>query len=162
MPKSYDDDDFAILFCLLAVRIPMLTCLITETTLRDFMSPLERRLRDRRIPRCALVDIGHSSFQHLYLSRNDQAFITFTGLDYFSFQYLLEKFTPLYNWYSPYSIIGKITVVRETVVKKGRPHLLGPADCLGLVLGYTRTRGSLFAVQMVFGASHSVLCMFLK
>jgi hypothetical protein len=25
-----------------------------------------------------------------------------------------------------------------------------------------RTRGSLFALQMVFGASHSVLCMFLK
>jgi hypothetical protein len=69
---------------------------------------------------------------------------------------------PLYNQYSSYSKSGKITVMREMVVKKGRPCLLGPADCLGLVLGYTRTRGSLFAVQMVFGASHSVLCMFLK
>jgi len=41
----------------------------------------------------------------------------------------------------------------EVVVKKGR---------LGVVLGYTRTRGSLFALQMVFGASHSVLGLFLK
>jgi hypothetical protein len=96
------------------------------------------------------------------LSRNDQAFIAFTGLDYSSFQYLLEKFMPLYNQYSSYSKSGKITVMREMVVKKGRPCWLGPADCLGLVLGYMRTRGSLFALQMVFGASHSVLCMFLK
>jgi hypothetical protein len=47
-------------------------------------------------------------------------------------------------------------------VKKGRPCSLGPADCLGLVLGYTRTKCSLFALQMVFGATHSVLCLFLK
>jgi hypothetical protein len=52
--------------------------------------------------------------------------------------------------------------MRENVVMKGRPRLLGPADCLGLVLGYTRTTGSLYALQMVFGASHSVLCHFLK
>jgi hypothetical protein len=48
------------------------------------------------------------------------------------------------------------------ILKKGRPHSLGLADCLGLVLGYTRTKGSLFALQMVFGATHSVLCLFLK
>jgi len=50
----------------------------------------------------------------------------------------------------------------DRVVKKGRPRSLGPADCLGLVLGYTRTKGSLFALQMVFVATHSVLCLFLK
>jgi hypothetical protein len=44
----------------------------------------------------------------------------------------------------------------------GRPRSLDPAGCLGLVLGYTRTRGSLFLMQMVFGVSHSVLCLFLK
>jgi len=52
--------------------------------------------------------------------------------------------------------------MRENVVTKGRPCSLGPADCRGLVLGYTRTTGSLYALQMVFGASHSVLCLFLK
>jgi hypothetical protein len=56
---------------------------------------------------------------------------------------------------------GKIVTMRENAVTKGRPRSLGPADCLGLVLGYTRTAGSLYALQMVFGASHSVLCLFL-
>ncbi len=48
------------------------------------------------------------------------------------------------------------------MLSTGWPHSLGSADCLGLVLGFTRTRGSFFALQMVFGVSHSVLCMFLK
>jgi hypothetical protein len=39
---------------------------------------------------------------------------------------------------------------------------LDAAACLGLVLGYTRTRGSLFSLQMIFGASHSVLALFLR
>jgi hypothetical protein len=160
--KSCDDDDFAALFLMMSGRTPLLSSLISETRLRDFMSSLEKRLRYRRIPRCALVDTRQSSFQRLLLSRNDQAFITFTGLDFSNFQYLLNKFTPLYNRYSPYSQSGKITVIRDRVVKKGRPRSLGPADCLGLVLGYTRTKGSLFALQMVFGASHSVLSLFLK
>jgi hypothetical protein len=55
-----------------------------------------------------------------------------------------------------------ISVIRERVVKKGRPHSLGLADCLGLVLGYTKTKGSLSTLQMVFGATPSVLCIFLK
>ena len=42
--------------------------------------------------------------------------------------------------------------MRENVVTKGRPRLLGPADCLGLVLGNTQTTGSLYALQMVFGS----------
>jgi hypothetical protein len=88
--------------------------------------------------------------------------ITFTGLDIISFQFLLAKFEPLYFQYSPYSVNGKIVKMKDNAVTKGRPRSLGPADCLGLVLGYTRTTGSLYALQMVFGASHSVLCLFLK
>jgi hypothetical protein len=122
------------------------------------MFSLEKRLRYHLIPRCALVDTCQSSFQHLLLSRKDQAFITFTGLDFSNLQYLLNKLTPLYNRYPPYSQSVKITVIMDRVVKKGRPRSLGPADCLGLVLGYTRTKGSLFALQMMFVATHSVLC----
>ena len=57
----------------------------------------------------------------------------------------------------PYSVNNKIVRMREHVVAKGRPCLLCLADFLSLVLGYTRTRGSLYALQMVFGASHSFL-----
>jgi hypothetical protein len=138
--KSCDDDDFAALFLMMSGRTPLLACFMSETRLRDFMSSLEKRLGYRRIPRCVLVDTRQSSFHGLYLSRNDQDLITFTGLDFSSFKYLLNKFTPLYNQYSPYSQSGKITVIRDRVVKKGRPHSLGPADCLGLGLGYTRTK----------------------
>jgi hypothetical protein len=39
---------------------------------------------------------------------------------------------------------------------------LDAAACLGLVLGYTHTKGSLFSLQLVFGATHLVLASFLK
>jgi hypothetical protein len=97
LSKPCNDDDFAALFLMMSGRTPLLACLMSETRLRGFMSSLEKRLRYRRIPRCALVDARQSSCQCLFLSRNDQAFITFTGLVFSNFQYVLNKFTPLYN-----------------------------------------------------------------
>jgi hypothetical protein len=44
----------------------------------------------------------------------------------------------------------------------GWPRSLDAVVCLGLVLGYTRTKGSRFSLQMVFGATHSVLALFLR
>jgi hypothetical protein len=44
----------------------------------------------------------------------------------------------------------------------GQPRSLDAASCLGLVLGYTRTRGGLFALQMIFGVSYSVVALFLE
>jgi hypothetical protein len=78
-----------------------------------------------------------------------------------TFEYLLSKFHLMYQRYSPYSINGKIVRVVIQDGMPGRPRSLGAAACLGLVLGYTRTRGSLFSLQMIFGASHSVLTLFL-
>jgi hypothetical protein len=153
-----EDDDFAAVFLLLSsCCIPLNTAIIAQMKLCDFFSFVELQRRYRHIPRWALVDTQQLSFQRLYYSRNDKAFITFTDLDVISFQYLLAKFEPLYFQYSPYSLNGKIVQVRETVVTKGRRRSLGLADCLGLVLRNTRTTGSLYALQMVFGASHSVL-----
>jgi hypothetical protein len=84
------------------------------------------------------------------------------GLDYATFDYLLNKFCMLYLCYSPYTVNGKVVVLRDAAVRKGRQRSLDPAGCLGLVLGYTRTQGSLFALQMAFGVTHSVLSLFLK
>jgi hypothetical protein len=106
--------------------------------------------------------MDNSSFRALYNSRNDQSFITFTGLDYRSFQYLLDKFRPLYNRYSPYVENGKVARVTYQGGTHGQPRSLDAASCLGLVLGYTRTRGGLYALQMLFGISYSVLAVFLK
>jgi len=159
---SAKDDDFILLLLLLSQQLPLTAAVLSNTKLKHFLSYIELKRRDRRIPRCALVDASCSPFQRLYHSRNDQSFITFTGLDYTSFEYLLSKFRPLYYRYSPYSVNGKIVVLKNGGAQGGRPRSLDPAGCLGLVLGYTRTRGSLFSLQMVFGASHSVLGLFLK
>jgi len=155
------DDDFITIFLLLSCQHPSIAAVLLQPKLKHFLSLEELRKRDCRIPYCALVDAHQSSFLRLYHSRNDQSFPTFTGLDCSTFEYLLDKFCPLYHRYSPYSVNGKIVRLRNENALKGRPRLLGPAACLGLVLGYTWTRGSLFAMQMIFGASHSVLCLFL-
>ena len=123
-----------------------------------------RRRRDRRIPRIALVDPHESSFLRLYRSGNDQAIITVSGFDHRTFSYLLNKFTPLFNRYSPYSNNNGhlIRQLRNNGSRGGRPRTLDPCSCLGLVLCFTRTKGALTVLQLVFGLSYSVLCLFLK
>jgi len=128
-----------------------------------FLSIEEIRRRKRRIPRCALTSPHYSSFTTLLASRNDQAYITVTGLDVATFSNLLVRFEQLYKRYSPYTVNGKIVPLRhEQGTRGGRPRSLDAAGCLGLVLCYSRTRGSLFAMQLMFGVSHSVLLVFLK
>jgi hypothetical protein len=143
------DDDFVTLFLLLSCQHPSIAALLLQAKLKHFLSLEELRKRDWRIPHCALVDTHQSSFLRLYHSRNDHSFITFTGLDCRTFEYLLDKFCPLYHCYSPYSVNGKIVRLRNPNALKGRPRLLGPAAWLGLVLGYTRTRGSLWSLQII-------------
>jgi len=55
---------------------------------------------------------------------------------------------------------GKIVAVRNQA-GPGQPQSLDSPSCLSLVLGYTRTKGSLFSLQMIFGVTHSVLALFL-
>ena len=157
---SAKDDDFVVVLLLISSQFPLLASIVSLAKLKQFLPLSEIRRRDRRIPRCALLHPDSSPFRRLYLSRNEQSLITFTGLDYRSFGYLLEKFSPLYNRYSPYSKNGKIVVLRNAGALGGRPRSLDPAGCLALVLGYTRTRGSMSMLQMVFGLTNSVLCIF--
>jgi hypothetical protein len=128
-----------------------------------FLSIDEVRKRKRRIPRCALSNPCYSSVKVLLASRNEQAYITFTGLDVAAFEYLLVRFEVLYSRYSPYVVDGKIVPLRhERGTKGGRPRTFDAAGCLALILSYTRTRGSVIGLQVMFGASHSVLVLFLK
>ena len=149
-------------FFLVSCQLPLISFIFSEAKLKHFLSSAELRRRDRRIRRCALVDSNRSPFQKLYHSKNDQSFITFTGLDYGTFEYLLSKIQPLYQRYSPYSVTGKIVWVIKRVGKPVQKISLDAPSCLGLVLGYTRTKGSLFSLQMIFGATHSVLALFLR
>lgn len=75
--------------------------------------------------------------------------ITLTGFDFVSFEYLCNLFAPFYNDFSPWTDSEGYIVRKKT--KRGRPRLLSAEDCLGLVLAWTRTRGSLMALQLIFG-----------
>jgi hypothetical protein len=87
-----NDDDFAVLLLLLSSQFPLLASIVSLAKLKQLLPLSEIRRRDHRIPRCALLHPDSSPFRRLYLSRNEQSLITFTGLDYRSFGYLLEIF----------------------------------------------------------------------
>jgi hypothetical protein len=53
-------------------------------------------------------------------------------------------------------------VCHQDGTRGGWPQSLDAVACIGLVLGYTRTKGSLFSLPMVFGATHLVLALFLR
>ena len=107
------DDDFITIFLLLSCQHPSIAAVLLQPKLKHFLSLEELRKRDCRIPHCALVDAPHSSFLRLPHSQNDQSFVTFTGLNCSSFEYLLDKFCLLYNRYSPYSVNGRIVEFRN-------------------------------------------------
>ena len=86
----------------------------------------ERRLRSHYIPRCALQDPLASAFSTLFRSNNDQALITVTGFHHASFNYLLERFSPVFESMTPYGDDGQI---REKL-KQGRPRTFN--NTLGL------------------------------
>ena len=76
------------------------------------LSPNEKGLRDRRIPRIALQNPSESAWRTLLSAGSDQALITLTGLNFETFDcWLLERFRPLYVEYSPFvDPNGKIAV----------------------------------------------------
>jgi len=125
---------------------------------RQQLDLASRRRRDRRIPRIALQDPNLSPWVRLFCSNSEQALITFTGLDYRSFNYLNTKFKPLYERYTPYSSSGRIRLRRVVngVPVIRRPLSLDSRGCLGLVCSFTRTRGPLYALQLMFGLTGTV------
>ena len=81
------------------------------------------------------------------------------GFDAMSFDRILEKFGLMYSGYTPFDPCGMIV---EFVYTRGRKRIFQPEDCLGLVLMWTRTRGSLSVLQLVFGLTYTNLCVYLR
>jgi hypothetical protein len=129
---SAKEDDFLLLLLLYSQQLPLTAAVLSNAQLKHFLGYIELKRRDCHIPRCALIQANQSPFQRLYHSKNDQSFITFTGLDYNAFEYLLHKFRPLYYRYSPYSVDGKLVILNNGGAPGGRPQSLDPAGCLGL------------------------------
>ena len=134
-----------------------------KTFLKKLKS-LQRRLRQRRIPRVALQVATHSAWKTLFRSGNDQALITLTGLDFETFNWLCPKFFIWYDTHSPFvDPDGCIVPLRNLPVNQGgRPRMLSGADCLGLCLAWTRTRGSIMVLQIIFGMTGTPVSMYLR
>ncbi len=124
------------------------------------LSEEERRLRSRKIPRASLLTLDMSPWRTLLASNVDQSLITMTGFDGASFASLLQKFAPLFDEYTPFNTSH--ILLKQDPSKEGRPRKVRPEDCLGLVLVWTRTRGSLTTLQLIFGMTCSNLCMYLR
>jgi hypothetical protein len=116
---------------------------------KDFLKSLDivgQRLRSMKIPRSCLQNQSESVWRKLYEAQNDQGSIILTGFDCASFASLCEIFAPSFDSYTPFFIpSGTSCFKREKLKNTGRKRKICPEDCLGLVLAWTRTRGSLIA-----------------
>jgi hypothetical protein len=132
---------------------------------KDFLKSLdiaERRLRSRKIPRSCLQNQSESVWRKVYEARNDQGLITLTGFDCASFGSLCEIFAPVFNSYTLFIPSGTSCFEREKLKNKGRKRKICLEDCLGLVLAWTSTRGSLMALQLIFGMTFTNLTYCLR
>ena len=73
---------------------------LESSTYASLLDEAGRLQRDHRYPRISLLPFRYSSFQHLYLSRNEQALLNATGFDHHTFDLLLQKFKPYYDFYN--------------------------------------------------------------
>ena len=121
---------------------------------KEFYKPLsflERQRRQKKIPRCCLLNPKKCAWQRLYEGGSDAAMITLTGLDRESFAELEQKFRRYYNLFTPHTLSGMISKRGNSY--RGRRRLMISKDCLALCLSWTRTRGGMYVLQMIFGVT---------
>jgi hypothetical protein len=119
----------------------------------QILSSFEKKRRSRKIPRDCLHHPNSSVWRMVLGGSSDAAMITLTGLNHASFALLYTKFQP-----SPHNSNGTISRIR----KPGRRRVFASSDCLGLCLAWTRTRGALFVLSMIFGITGSGTSQYLR
>ena len=117
----------------------------------------QHRLPGHYIPSCALQDPLTSSFSTLYCSNNEQALITVNGFNHLNFNYILERFSPVFENMTPYGEDVQI-LPKE---RKGCPRKFDNTLGLGLFLMWTRTRGNCFTLGIIYGSTKPPLSVFL-
>lgn len=170
MEDLYDDDDDNTL-------LSMMTLLHSESEAEDArekrrrthrgdfydsLSPQEKRNRRSAVRVRALPPPSESPFMLVYNSAMEDAMITVTGFGHSAFNQLLALFEPEFSNWSPHT--GPDGMIRrmEDRTRRGRPRRITPVIALGLVLTWTRTRGSTWILQMVFGLGKTSLDMYLR
>jgi hypothetical protein len=131
-----------------------------DKSFRDRLELRYRRLRSGKIRRLSLNLPNESAFVRLFSSGQDDALVTLCGFDHRSFESLHNLFGELYDQHSPHALRGRLIVKHNT--KKGGRRLLTSRHCLALILAWTRTRGSLAVLQIIFGVTASSLSLWLR
>jgi hypothetical protein len=119
-----------------------------------------RRRRDRCYPRSAIKPYSKSPFVYLLNSRNDQALLNATGVDFDEFNQLLIQFQPVFDSFTVDESTGKI--VAKTRHNKGRKRSIDAKGALGLVLMWYRTKGPCNRMlPLVFGLTFTSMMKWL-
>ena len=92
----------------------------------------------------ALLTGTKSPLYKLYQCYNEQAMITFTGFDERCFDYVLEA--NIFDAFTSF-LDGKITQLEQKTC--GWKRMICINDCLGLVLGWTRTHRFMMTLQLI-------------
>ena len=133
---------------------------LDSSTYVSLLDEAGRLQRDRRYPRTSILPFRFSTFWHLYLSCNDQALINATGFDHRTFNLLLQKFKPYYDFYTIDEDTGMIRPkkLREDGKPYGRQRDMCAVGGLGLVLMWYRTKGSCArGLALLFGQTSTPL-----
>ena len=87
--------------------------------------------------------------------------ITLTSFDIPSFHYLCTLFAAYYNNFSPFLDLEDGHILKKGS-KRGRRRLMTAEDCFGLVLAWSRTRGSLMVLQLIIGMLMTPVAKYLQ
>jgi hypothetical protein len=100
----------------------------------------------------------------LYETGQDDALITLCGFDHHSFGLLHDLFKPFFDNYSPmiFNYGNGLITKKDSSERRGRPRSITSIMCLGLVLAWTRTRGSYMVLQLIFGLTSTRLSIWLR
>jgi hypothetical protein len=131
-----------------------------DAPFRKKLVQYSRRLRQGKIRRGALLAPTQSPFEVLFNSGQDDALVTLCGFDHASFESLHTPFRILFDNHSPYSNKGR--TIRPHNKTKSARRLVTSRQCLGLVLAWTRTRGSLAVLQLIFGFTAGHLSLWMR
>ena len=125
------------------------------------LNEYEKCIRRRRIPRLALLHPLESAIYKIFESRSNQALVTLTGLDFDSFTSLNCLFTPIFDNYSPF-IDKENGYVMGKQSTRGRKRVVNSTIALALNLAWTRTRGSVMVLQIMFGLTETNVSAYLR
>ena len=154
-PSSSDYGDFTAVFLLVSSsRILLTAAIIAQVKLRIFFSFVRLQLRYQCIPPCTLVWTLNN-----HPSKGFTAPIMIRPL---LPSQVLTMFLSSIFWQNltHYIFIIPPTLWLTRLWEWG--SMLSQRCCLDLALGYTRIRGSMYALQVVLGASHSAFCLIIK